>query len=307
VAKWDRKKRLTISANKSEVTLFTPNNRELNVKSQIRFQGSLIPVENLINILGLNWDSLHSFNPLEKISASNGRSGHHIIKGVQGSDFRLSNKDGLMAYKALVVPRLGYAGPLWMPVRNSLKHQVLNLQLVQNAALRTITGCHAAASKQHLHNECSILPIHKHVSMQCRQFLANTRQRHHPSSEVISLPPGRRPNRKPILQHSFGSEVKRFETDGAIPQITFTRAVKSLHMEAVAAALSSAGPNRVLGARPPVVDPSEATGTTLSQLWSDFCKHLRSYKHFINNTTDDSCLNCQTAPHREKKKKSSPA
>jgi hypothetical protein len=207
-----------------------------------------------------------------------------------------------MAYKALVVPRLGYAGPLWMPVRNSLKHQVLNLQLVQNAALRTITGCHAAASKQHLHNECSILPIHKHVSMQCRQFLANTRQRHHPSSEVISLPPGRRPNRKPILQHSFGSEVKRFETDGAIPQITFTRAVKSLHMEAVAAALSSAGPNRVLGARPPVVDPSEATGTTLSQLWSDFCKHLRSYKHFINNTTDDSCLNCQTAPHREKKK-----
>jgi hypothetical protein len=190
-----------------------------------------------------------------------------------------------------------------MPVRNSLKYPAPNLQLVQNAALRTITGCHAAASIQHLHDRCQILPVHKHVSMQYRQFLANTRQRHHPSSEVTSCPPGHRPNRKPILQYSFGSEIQRFKTDGAIPQIAYKRAVKTLHTEADAAALRSAGPNRVLGARPPVFDSSEktlpwGTGTTLSQLRSDFCKHLRSYKHFINNATDDSCPNCQTGePH----------
>jgi hypothetical protein len=146
-----------------------------------------------------------------------------------------------------------------MPVRNSLKHLVPNLQLVQNAALCTITGCHSAASTQHLHDDCQILPVHKHISMQCCQFLANTRQRHYPSKEVMSRPPGRWPNRKATLQHSFGSEVQRFEADGAIPQIAYKRAVKTLHTEAIAAALSTAGPNRVLGARPTVVDPFDAT------------------------------------------------
>jgi hypothetical protein len=86
------KKRLTISACKSQATLFTPNNRELSVKPQIYFQGSLIAAENLIKILGLNLNFLHTFTPQEKISASNGSSGHRIIKAVQGKDFGLSKK-----------------------------------------------------------------------------------------------------------------------------------------------------------------------------------------------------------------------
>jgi hypothetical protein len=132
-----------------------------------------------------------------------------------------------------------------MPVRNSLKHPVPNLQLVQNAALCTITGCHSAASTQHLHEKYQILRVHKHISMQCRQLLANTRQRHHPSREVTSRPPGHKPNRKATFQHSFGNEVQRFKTDGAIPQMAYLRAVKTLYMEAFGAALITAGPNRV--------------------------------------------------------------
>jgi hypothetical protein len=122
VAKWAKKKKLSISASKLQITLFTPNNRELNVKPQIFFQGSQIPVENLMKILGLTIDSLHKYTAQEKNAASSGQSGHRVIKAAQGTDWGLSKKDGLMAYKALVETRLGYAGPLWIPVRNSLKH-----------------------------------------------------------------------------------------------------------------------------------------------------------------------------------------
>jgi hypothetical protein len=107
VAKWAKKKRLSISASKSQATLFTPNNRELNVKPQIFFHGSQIPVENLIKILGLTMDSLHTYTLQEKNAASSGRSSHRIIKAAQGTDWGHSKKDGLMAYKALVVPHLG--------------------------------------------------------------------------------------------------------------------------------------------------------------------------------------------------------
>jgi hypothetical protein len=131
--------------------------------------------------------------------------------------------------------------------------------------------------------------------MQCRQFLANTRQTLHPSREVTSRPPVPRPNRKATLQHRFGGDVEQFLNDeGVIPQISYKRAVKTLNTEAVAAALSTAGPNRLLGTRPPAVDPSEATlpqvtGSTLSQLRSDFCKDTGAYKLFIDSSTDGSC------------------
>jgi hypothetical protein len=134
VAKWAKRKRLTISGSKSQATLFTPDNKEMYVKPQLLFEGCSIPVEKCIKILGLTMDSLHTMTPQEKIAASKGRDGHSILKAVQGSDFGLSKEDGLIAFKALVVPRQGYGGPLWMPLRASLRHSVPNLQLVQNAS-----------------------------------------------------------------------------------------------------------------------------------------------------------------------------
>jgi hypothetical protein len=78
--------------------------------------------------------------------------------------------------------------------------------------------------------------------------------------------------------------------------------MKTLHTEAVAIALSTAGPNRLLGTRPPAVDPSEATlprvtGSTLSQLRSDFRKDTGTYKLFIDNSTDGSCPSYKTSTH----------
>ena len=60
VSKWASKKKLKISAEKSQVILFTPNNREMKVKPQIIYEGSLIPVENKIRILGLDLDTMHT-------------------------------------------------------------------------------------------------------------------------------------------------------------------------------------------------------------------------------------------------------
>jgi hypothetical protein len=90
VAKWAKKKKLTISGSKSQATLFTPNNRELNVKPQILFGGCPIPVENRIRILRLTLDSRHTMTPQEEIATSNSRDGYRIVKAVQSSDWGLT-------------------------------------------------------------------------------------------------------------------------------------------------------------------------------------------------------------------------
>jgi hypothetical protein len=107
------------------------------VKPQLLFEGCPIPVENRIKILGLTMDSLHTMTPQEK----------KLLPQKAVMDTALSRQFRVQ----------GYGGPLWMPLRASLKHPVPNLQSVQNASLRTVTGCHAAASQQHLHDECRVL------------------------------------------------------------------------------------------------------------------------------------------------------
>jgi hypothetical protein len=72
-------------------------------------------------------------------------------------------------------------------------------------------------------------------------------------------------------------------------------------MAAVCASISVAGVNPVLGIKPPEVDISEqklprAHRTTLNQLRSSKCYALRSYKHFIKMTNNDTCPNCHCAP-----------
>jgi hypothetical protein len=147
-------------------------------------------VSNTIKILGLNLDTSHTGTPHELAQASTARSRLPILKAVMGTDFGFQKEDGVMAYKAFIVPVFGHAGPAFYPFRSMLKAPMPRCQSVQNAALRVATGCHAAASVQHLHEECKVLPVADHVSMQCAQFLANSRQLCHPSFKVTGRPHG---------------------------------------------------------------------------------------------------------------------
>jgi hypothetical protein len=179
ISKWAKKKRLKISADKSQVMYITPWNKE-NANPQIFYEGKLIPAEKNMKILGVVYDIHHTFTPHVKSQATKAQKRLRIVKAVIGANRRFSKEDGLLTYKALIAPVLGYAAPVWLPARSLLKHPVAPLQSVQNAALRAVKRCHAAALEQHLHNECEMLRVYDHLC----QFLANTKQPNHPSMRL---------------------------------------------------------------------------------------------------------------------------
>ena len=74
-----------------------------------------------------------------------------------------------------------------------------------------------------------------------------------------------------------------------------------IHTDIVGRAIQNAGPNRVLGVRPPPVDASEVSlprvsRTTLSQLCSGHCARLKEYQKRIGKTNDETCPDCQLFP-----------
>ena len=84
----------------------------------------------------------------------------------------------LATYKAVMRPALEYASYVWSPITSSTS--INKRQVMQNAALRTATGCTHDTNIQHLHDETLTLPIHEHLQLHASQCKQKTQHPSHP-------------------------------------------------------------------------------------------------------------------------------
>ena len=93
--------------------------------------------------------SVHAHKPLQ------------IIKALTATGWGKQNETLMATYKAVMRPALEYASSIWSPFASSTS--INKLQVMQNSALRTATGCTQDTNIQHLHDETLTLPIHEHL------------------------------------------------------------------------------------------------------------------------------------------------
>jgi hypothetical protein len=110
IFRWAKRKRLKISAEKSQVIYFTLWNREKETP-KIFYKGVQIPLTKTMKSLGILFDSAHTMTPNRKASSTKGRGRVPIIKAVMGADWGFSLEDGLLTYKqalAILAPSPRY-------------------------------------------------------------------------------------------------------------------------------------------------------------------------------------------------------
>ena len=71
---------------------------------------------------------------------------------------------------------LEYASSIWSPLASSTS--INKLQVMQNAALKTATGCTQDTNIYHIHDKTLILLIHEHLQLHTSQYKHKTQ---HPS------------------------------------------------------------------------------------------------------------------------------
>ena len=110
--------------------------------------------------------SVHVHNPLQ------------IIKAPTATGWGKQKEAHMATYMALE-----YASSIWSPLASPTSMN--KLQVMQNATLRTATGCTQDENIQHLHDETLTLSIHQHLQLHASQYKEKTQHPSHPLHNIL--------------------------------------------------------------------------------------------------------------------------
>ena len=299
VSEWAEQKGLSLSAPKSTVTLFTPHTHQTHTHPQVTLNSSPLPLSENPRILGVTFDPHFTFSPHIHSIVSRASSRLNILRALAGTFWGQQKETLLITFKSLIRSLFTYATPIWFP--NASPSSIQKLQRIQNSALRISTGCVKMSPIDHLHAETLTLPVHNHLSLLCSQFLTRALLPSHVSHPIVTTLPAPR-TKKSTLQSKFLPDVAPYTVGGIIPPDAYKSTIKSLHTGAVARAIASRSPNKVLLAPPPVVAEEEKLlprrhRSVLSQLRSGYCSFLDSFLERVGRAPDSLCPSCRGAPH----------
>ena len=197
----------------------------------------------------------------------------------------------MATYRAVMRPALEYAYSVWSPIASSTS--INKLQVMQNAALRTATGCTQDTNIQHLHDETLTLPIHEHLQLHASQYKQKTQHPSHPLHKYTTY--FDTPRLKKTIFNN-GRYTTNIPTD---PHTVTTTDIKTnmrhIHTSIVSRHLATRGNNKILRTPPPHTSSSEEilprlTRRTLAQPRTNKSPFLKSYLHKVDAKTHPSPL-----------------
>jgi hypothetical protein len=152
---WAARKELSIAPAKSQVTLFSPFNKEYNSRPEMAIDGVDVPLCKYPKILGVTFDVMVCFHKHVAEIVAKAWQRLNLLKAVCGSSWGHSKEKLLLTFRAFIKTVLSFACPVWFP--NLKPFNIQKLQLIQNAVMRLIMGCYKASSVDHLHAELLLL------------------------------------------------------------------------------------------------------------------------------------------------------
>ena len=294
---WLNINRLKVSANKSTITLITPYNREYTVRPHVTLFDTPLPYTETPTILGVTYDRGMTFKTHTTNINTKSKNRLNVLRALTHTTYGHSKEDITTLYKQYIRPIISYAHPAWQP--DLANTHLQKLQTTQNTALRIATGCTKSTPITHLHEETHVLPLKSHLDMRGTHFHTSTLDPAHPLHYLHDPTLTRRPRTRPPHITPHGHYNSLYSSVLPVPGGTSLRG--HIHTSITRRALEDMAPNSLLGARPPVVDPSERELSRRERVHLSRyrCGHhlgLPTYRHRIGLEDTDDCHFCGASP-----------
>ena len=136
---WTKQKNLLLNPDKTTYTLFTPDPAEYTSNLDLTINNKALPMATHPKVLGLTLDPKLTYSThIHNISVQ-AQKPLQIIKALTATGWGKQKETLMATYKAVMRPALEYVSSVWSPIASSTS--INKLQVMQNAALRTATGC----------------------------------------------------------------------------------------------------------------------------------------------------------------------
>ena len=158
---------MKISIEKTEVALFSLNNKDSNVQPEVFINGSLLKVNKTPKFIGVTFDrSLTFATHLKEVNAK-ALKRSNIPKALSGKDWGCNDDSLRSLYLTYIRATIEYAGGAWMPCVSDTNLEKLEITLRKMA--RTITGCAPGTTNDALIREANLIPLN------CRKKITATK------------------------------------------------------------------------------------------------------------------------------------
>jgi hypothetical protein len=299
---WTVDNKLILNPTKSTATLFTTDPAEYNKELNLNINNTKIPTVKHPKVLGLTFDPKLNFSQHIELTKDKASKTINLLKSLSATNWGKQKETLLTTYKTLTRPVIEYANTVWSPIVSDTN--IKKLQIVQNKALRTVTGCTQDTNEQHLHEETKVLPIQQHLILHASQLRQKSQLASHPLNKLTNPTKPKR-----LLKPTIFNNVDYTLNHDVLPNIANTEIIKNnmtrIHSEIVTNYLDNRkSKNKVLNAHPPEINKSELTLSRktrrrLAQLRTGKSPFLFSYLHVIDKSNYPSplCPLCKTLEH----------
>ena len=194
-------------------------------------------------------------------------------------------------------PARKYASSVWSPIASSTS--INKLQVMQNAALITVTGCTQDTNMQHLHDETLTLPIHEQLQLHASQYKQKTQHPSHPLHKHTTYFNTAR------LKNTIFNNGRYTTNIPTAPHTVTTTDIKTnmrhIHTSIVSRHLAIRGNNKILCTPPPHISSSKVrltrlTRRTIAQLNSTCTNNKNTHHNRMGQTEGDTRIYLQGSP-----------
>ena len=144
----------------------------------LTINNNALPMAIHPKVMGLTLDPTLTYNTHIHTISVHAHKPLQIIKVLTATGWGKQKEKLMVTYNVVMRPALEYASSIWSPLASS--NSINKLQVMQNAALRTATGCTQDTNIQHLHDETLTLPIQEHLQLHASQYKQKTQHHHIP-------------------------------------------------------------------------------------------------------------------------------
>nr|pir hypothetical protein C31C9.5 - Caenorhabditis elegans [Caenorhabditis elegans] len=295
IAKYLKERGMSISAEKSTVTVFSCDPKEHKTKPDIYWMDDPIPVTNAPKLLGITLNTMtgtkdHVGNVIKSMQNKT-----RVIKSMAGTNWGNDRETMLYTTQALIKPTALYGAPAWTSLLSDTNLE--KLEIAYRSALRACVGLTKDTPTDHIYQECRVLPLKEEYKLATQQmYLAAIKSNTHPCRDLKAKRQLERTSKPPRIPPLKLSDSEKLRLDN-IPGDK-TEAQKKNHTKLVADFIRNAPNNKILNKPPPRVnyrDERTLPKETRCELARLRCGHsllVEKYKARLEERQIKKCLNC---------------